>query len=188
MKEILKQLREKRGLSQSALADYLGISRIMYMKYEAGTVDPSVKTVKALAKLYGVSCDVILNEDEPVELSKIKDHATVASDPVVSYGHVYEQNNLSDILQKLPFLLYSEKVKLMIQLAQSMSDDVDARRLAQRKEEIINGKSRIRNSKVNPLEVERINSIYSKISKEEQLRYVQAGSSMVREALKNDTW
>ena len=76
----------------------------------------------------------------------------------------------------------------MIQLAQSMSDDVDARRLAQRKEEIINGKSRIRNSKVNPLEVERINSIYSKISKEEQLRYVQAGSSMVREALKNDTW
>ena len=110
MKEILKQLREKRGLSQSALADYLGISRIMYMKYEAGTVDPSVKTVKALAKLYGVSCDVILNEDEPVEHSKIKDHATVASDPVVSYGHVYEQNNLSDILQKLPFLLYSERM------------------------------------------------------------------------------
>ena len=39
MKEILRSLRNKNNYSQSAVAEYLEISRQMYNKYESGTAE-----------------------------------------------------------------------------------------------------------------------------------------------------
>lgn len=61
MKETLKLLREKNGLSQTAVADYLEISRGMYIKYETGETDPTVKVIIGLSKLYKVSYDTIID-------------------------------------------------------------------------------------------------------------------------------
>lgn len=61
MKETLKLLREKNGLSQTAVADYLGISRGMYIKYESGETDPTVKVIIGLSKLYKVPYDLIID-------------------------------------------------------------------------------------------------------------------------------
>ena len=41
---------------------------------------------------------------------------------------------------------------------------------------------------VDPIEVEKINAVYDKISREEQVKSVKAGSKAVCEALKNDSW
>lgn len=55
MKEVLKQLREKERYSQAQLANILGVSRLSYLKYEAGEVEPPLSVVRKLSKIYGVT-------------------------------------------------------------------------------------------------------------------------------------
>ena len=62
MKGTIKILREQHNYSQSYLATYLEISRQMYIKYEAGEVEPPVRVVVALAKLYDVSYSIIIDD------------------------------------------------------------------------------------------------------------------------------
>lgn len=53
---VLKALREKQGLSQQQVADYLNVNRTAYVKYETGKSKPTRK-LKELSKLYGVPVD-----------------------------------------------------------------------------------------------------------------------------------
>lgn len=64
----LRALREKHHFSQQKVADYLGISRTAYNKYESGAIRPTRKLDK-LAALFGVSVDFILGraDDLPAE-------------------------------------------------------------------------------------------------------------------------
>lgn len=55
----LRELREKHHFSQQQVANYLGISRTAYNKYESGAIRPTRKLDK-LAALFGVSVDYIL--------------------------------------------------------------------------------------------------------------------------------
>ena len=66
--ERLRALRGKKGMSQEAVADFLGISRTAYNKYESGAIKP-VRKLEGLSRLFGVSADYILGqENEPVPL------------------------------------------------------------------------------------------------------------------------
>ena len=61
----LRALREKRHLSQQSVADYLGISRTAYNKYESGAIRPTRK-LEQLAALFGVSVDYILGRSNEI--------------------------------------------------------------------------------------------------------------------------
>ena len=63
MKEKLKELREKRGLSQAEVAQEIGISRQMYNKYERGDTEPSLTVIKGLCTLYAVSYEELLDSN-----------------------------------------------------------------------------------------------------------------------------
>jgi transcriptional regulator with XRE-family HTH domain len=52
---MLRELREKAGLTQEALARLAGLSTFTVSKLEQGGVDPSWSTVKKLARALGVS-------------------------------------------------------------------------------------------------------------------------------------
>jgi DNA-binding XRE family transcriptional regulator len=52
---VLKRLREKRGLSQEALAHEAGLTTSAYNRIESGTAAPGWSTVRRLAKALGVS-------------------------------------------------------------------------------------------------------------------------------------
>ena len=58
----LRHLRIERNLSQQDVANYLGITRTAYNKYENGFSQPT-RTVKKLAELFCVSTDYILGTD-----------------------------------------------------------------------------------------------------------------------------
>ena len=60
--EKIKSARIKRGLSQKQLGQMLGISDRAVSKWENGTSDPSTSNLLALAILYGVSVEEILNK------------------------------------------------------------------------------------------------------------------------------
>lgn len=60
MKNILKEERKKRGLTQQQVADYLKMARGAYTLYETGTNTPTTENILKLADLYKVSTDYLL--------------------------------------------------------------------------------------------------------------------------------
>jgi len=76
MKDTLKYLRMQNNFSQNKVADYLGISRQMYIKYESGETEPTVKCVRELSKLYKVSYDVLIDDKYKAEGEKLSKEVT----------------------------------------------------------------------------------------------------------------
>ena len=60
--EVLKTYRTNCKMTQEFVAESLGVSRQAVSKWENGTSDPSTSNLLALAKLYGVSVEEILNK------------------------------------------------------------------------------------------------------------------------------
>ncbi len=60
IKDILKQERKKRNLTQQNVAEYLKIERGSYAKYETGANTPTTDNILKLAELYNVSTDYLL--------------------------------------------------------------------------------------------------------------------------------
>lgn len=129
MNNKLKQLREKRGLSQAEIAQEIGISRQMYNKYERGDTEPSLSAIKSLCTLYDISYEEMLGD------SKIKSkvsydslHASydrAVASPAAAYG---TENYYTQILQLLPKLLLSEKSRLLTTIADSIAKEVEGRK------------------------------------------------------------
>ena len=59
-KEILYQLRTKRGLSQDELARQVFVTRQAVSRWETGETTPGLETLKLLSKLYDVSINTLL--------------------------------------------------------------------------------------------------------------------------------
>lgn len=54
--EKLKMLRQKKGLSQAALAKNIYVSRSAIAKWESGLGTPSASNLQALCTFFGVNC------------------------------------------------------------------------------------------------------------------------------------
>lgn len=63
MKETLKKLRIENRYSQDLLAKVLGVSRLSYMKYESGEVEPPLEIVRKLSKIYKVSYKILIDNE-----------------------------------------------------------------------------------------------------------------------------
>ena len=57
----MKEHRIRCQMTQEFVAEHLGVSRQAVSKWENGTSDPSTSNLLALAKLYGVSPEELLN-------------------------------------------------------------------------------------------------------------------------------
>lgn len=177
MNEILKKLRTLHKYSQSYVAEYLNVSRQMYIKYKNGEVDPSVKVIKDLCQLYKVSYSTIFGE------------LNFSHDESVKFYDAGNSNNFGKFCVESPNVSFGNKKTYSalqfkaINQIKELSDFQVISVLAYMKllnEEIAeNTKEKYRKAtaqSVDPIEVERINSVYDKIPKEEHLRFAKAGS------------
>ena len=57
----LQQLRKMNGYSQEVLAEKLGISRQSISKWERAEASPEIDNLMALAKIYGITVDELLD-------------------------------------------------------------------------------------------------------------------------------
>ncbi len=68
--EKIKLYRESKNMTQGEVAEILGVKAATISKYEAGTLEPNIESLKKLAELYEVSIDDLLKEDD-FDISKI---------------------------------------------------------------------------------------------------------------------
>lgn len=82
--ERLKKLRKEKKMSQQQMADFLGITRQGYAKYEKSGTEPSFAMLEKMASFFDVTTDYLLGnsgvstwnntevrEDKPFYMSKI---------------------------------------------------------------------------------------------------------------------
>ena len=65
--ENLFQARKKKGLSQEAVAEKLGVSRQTISKWETDETLPDIRQAKRLAVLYGLTLDELIEFDADVQ-------------------------------------------------------------------------------------------------------------------------
>lgn len=65
--EYLFQARKKKGLSQEAVAEKLGVSRQTISKWETDETLPDIRQAKKLAVLYGLTLDELIEFDADVQ-------------------------------------------------------------------------------------------------------------------------
>ena len=70
--ERLFDLRKKNGWSQEELGDKLNVSRQTISKWEAGQTTPELEKLRNLAKLFNISVDDLINQEESVEQRNIE--------------------------------------------------------------------------------------------------------------------
>ncbi|WP_446002497.1 helix-turn-helix domain-containing protein [Weissella viridescens] len=56
----LKELRESQQMSARQVSYKLGLSQNMYSSYERGEKEPTISTLKKIARLFNVSADYLL--------------------------------------------------------------------------------------------------------------------------------
>ncbi len=68
--EKIKKYREIKGITQAEIAELLGVSPATVSKYEAGTLEPNIESIKKISELFEVSIDKLL-KDDGFDFSKI---------------------------------------------------------------------------------------------------------------------
>ena len=63
----LSGIRKKKGLTQQALADSVGVHVTQVKRYEAGSSQPSLEAIKKIAKTLRVTTDSLIFEAEELE-------------------------------------------------------------------------------------------------------------------------
>lgn len=63
----LLEIRQKKGLTQQALADAIGLHVTQVKRYEAGSSQPSLEAIKKLAKTLRVTTDSLIFEGDELE-------------------------------------------------------------------------------------------------------------------------
>ncbi len=66
----LQQLRKQKGFTQEELAEKLYVSRTAISKWESGRGYPSIDSLKAISKLFGISIDELLSSEELMSIAE----------------------------------------------------------------------------------------------------------------------
>lgn len=59
----MTKLREANGLTQSQVANYLGVQRSAYANYESGLREPSLEILEKAASLFGCELSLLFEKD-----------------------------------------------------------------------------------------------------------------------------
>lgn len=112
----LKQLRQKHKLTQSELANILGLKPTAISNYESKRNEPSFDKLIALSKYFDVSCDYLLGVSD----AYLPIGGEVLDKDIVSFFNLYQQlneENSAELRSYADYLLYrQEKSKEQQQL------------------------------------------------------------------------
>jgi len=107
--EKIKKLRVSKNLSQTKLAEKLGVHYIHISRYERGISIPSVESLKNLSEVLGVSADYFLDDtNADFQAIKLKDKELMQMIKAIDDLDVETKKIAKDMLG---LILYKHKVK-----------------------------------------------------------------------------
>lgn len=68
----IKDIRLRRNLTQAEVANALGVSSVVYSRYETGTREPPIEALIQMADIFGVTVDYLLGRKD-IEDSTLSD-------------------------------------------------------------------------------------------------------------------
>ena len=77
--EVMRRYRTEHNYTQKKIADYLGIDRTTYSKYETAQRKPELDVIMKLASLYNVSVDDFLKDFFAEKSDKLSPFATASA-------------------------------------------------------------------------------------------------------------
>lgn len=116
-KDNLRLYRKAKGITQQELANELKIDRSTYSFYELGKARPKFEVLRAIAKIFGVTIDELLGNNDDAELK-------VSSPKTFETPNIDDRfNDLSDFEKSVVFktrlMSASQKNKLIEYLSDS---------------------------------------------------------------------
>ena len=84
--EKLQELRKQKGLTQEELAQALYVSRTAVSKWELGKGYPSIDSLKAIAKFFGVSLDTLLSSEQALTIAEDEKRRTACHFRALVFG------------------------------------------------------------------------------------------------------
>lgn len=113
----LIELRKSHQLSQEALSEKLGVSRQAISKWERGESSPDTDNLIALAAIYGITLDDILNPEKRIVTSDIAESAEKKKSKKPKSPPLYGE--LGKTLFKFPFALILAGIYVVFNLIAS---------------------------------------------------------------------
>ena len=129
--ENLKNVREKKGISQKEMAERIGVAKSTYSMYESGSREPNIQTIRKIADVLDVSIEYLMNgyvdyelQDKIIKL--FSGYGTIAAH---FDGEEYTEEELEEIKQFAEFVKskrkepnYWEKLGKSVKIADSNKD------------------------------------------------------------------
>lgn len=124
---VIKRLRNEQGVTQDALAEYLGISYQAVSKWETGTTLPDITLLPKLAVFFGVRIDELFSVDHEDELERID--AMLQRETMTDQNYAYAKRILDGILRESPKNVEVMKRYAKVYLAKTNTDLLTAGKL-----------------------------------------------------------
>lgn len=110
----LKYLRKNKKISQKDLANYLNISVNSYQRYEYGTREPNLSSIKQIANFFNVSTDFLLGNGVFENWNLILQHKTEI------------ENSISDVMPQIGCILKTTNdITVFIRIISSTIEKID---------------------------------------------------------------
>ena len=123
-KERLRELRNKKGLSQTKLGELLKITRQAYCHYENGKREPTQEVLKEISKILNCSIDYLLgntNDPRPVDKQLAEINSAIYSDENKdSDNSVVIFNRNGEVIRKK---FSEEQMKYLEKFISSLADE-----------------------------------------------------------------
>lgn len=123
-KERLRELRNKKGLSQTKMGELLKITRQAYCHYENGKREPTQEVLKEISKILNCSIDYLLgntNDPRPVDKQLAEINSAIYSDENKdSDNSVVIFNRNGEVIRKK---FSEEQMKYLEKFISSLADE-----------------------------------------------------------------
>lgn len=121
--ENLFQARKRKGLSQEAVAEKLGVSRQTISKWEMDETLPDIRQAKKLAVLYGLTMDELIEFDADVqEIQEVINKTTQETVDKINWTKMWAEKYpvLARYQDEVDVAYYEEKLQKLLAYMQEM--------------------------------------------------------------------
>ncbi len=121
--ENLFQARKRKGLSQEAVAEKLGVSRQTISKWETDETLPDIRQAKKLAVLYGLTLDELIEFDADVqEIQEVINKTTQETVDKINWTKMWAEKYpvLARYQDEVDVAYYEEKLQKLLAYMQEM--------------------------------------------------------------------